>query len=55
MTSGRGHVLWTILRTYGTSDARSIAMFAALDFCVVWAVAVFDQVEMRIVGCVEMS
>lgn len=39
----------------GTSDARSIAMFAALGFGFDRTVAVFDDVEMRIFGLVEMS
>jgi hypothetical protein len=33
----------------GVSNARSLVLCAALCFGVIWAVAVFDEVEMRIV------
>ncbi|KAI9437203.1 acyl-CoA N-acyltransferase [Lactarius indigo] len=34
----------------GASNARSIALFTALGFSIVRVVAVFDEVEMRVVG-----
>ena len=45
----------TFVARIGTSNARSIALFAALGFSVVHTVAVFDEVEMRIVDSEEMS
>jgi len=39
----------------GASNARSIALFAALGFSVVRTVAVFDEVEMRVVDTGSMS
>jgi L-amino acid N-acyltransferase YncA len=39
----------------GASNARSIALFAALGFSVVRAVAVFDEVEMRVVDPGNMN
>ena len=45
----------TFVARIGTSNARSIALFAALGFSVVRTVAVFDEVEMRIVDLGEVS
>ena len=39
----------------GASNARSIALFAALGFGVVRTVAVFDEVEMRVVDPGDMN
>src|SRR6266702_4074736 len=39
----------------GASNARSIALFTALGFSVVRTVAVFDEVEMRVVDPGDMS
>jgi RimJ/RimL family protein N-acetyltransferase len=36
----------------GSSNLRSIALFASLGFEVVRTVSVFEQVEMRVVECV---
>ena len=39
----------------GSSNVRSIALFASLGFEVVRTVSVFDQVEMRVADCVAQS
>jgi len=45
----------TFVARIGSANVRSIALFASLGFEVVRTVAVFDQVEMRVAGCVAQS